>query len=500
MGARRAARVIVLILLNLAAHFLPFERRGFEADDYNNYCRTLTLQRAALTSQALTQPDRPLFWWLNFEVARLVGLDAGAQLVAVVLTSTLLALSGFALFVEITGCERSSFWLTALFILWPAHHALHGTVLLTTSTGVDCLYMAAATLFLRFTRTGGPAVLAASLSLYALSLFSYELGFLAPVVAWGVARAQGRPRCAWAFTFAVVALLNLGWRSALASATPLGPVRVPSLSALALNTAWVLPAHFVGHIALRNVLYGLWGFLHLPVGLLAFGLVCATLAWVGAPQMLEDLPNVDSRRMMALLLGLYLLAAPAALLLVESRHTVLSSLAFAPLLGQALRALSRVHHRLVSLLVAILVLANQGLALRQAEAGRLSEATFSAVRDRHALLKSSAQVVFDLAGLGREIPHTWRPKPDVLRTYWGLYMFAPWGLEGMLCDSGIPEKRALGCVEPLRFTATQVECPRVFFSAEPGRSWSAARSETAVLGYEEICGKKGSRCPPLAGR
>lgn len=502
MLRRLTTRAAVLVALNFAAHFVPLERRGFEPDDYAHFCRTLSIPRATLASQALAQYDRPLGWWLTLEMERLVGLDPLAQLAAVVLASSLLAVAGLALFTEITGCERYSFWLAVLFVLWPAHHPMHGNLVYATIAISACLFVGAATMFLRFARRGGPGTLTASLLLYAAGLLSYELGFFVPLVAWGVAREQRRPRHAWALAFAGVALLYLAWRVALTGVTPLlGPARTPSFSALPLNTLRVLPAHFVGHIAARNFFYGLWGFIHLPAALAALDLACAALMWAGTSRMLEALPQLTRRNALTLTAGLFVLAAPACLVLVESRHTVLASLAFAPMLGQSVRSASRQRRWLGGLAMALLLISNQGLALRQAEAGRLSAAMFAAVRERHAVLESRSYAVFDLASLARRIPFTWRPKrDDVLRTYWGLSMFAPWGLENMLCAAGIQNARALGCTEPLRLTATHVECSRVFSSGEPVRSWSALTSETTIFDFEGVCGKDGLACPPLAGR
>lgn len=497
-----AVALLVLLALNLLAHFVPFERAGFEPDDYSDLQRVLSIPPNPLLAQTWAQPDRPLVWWLKFEVARGVGLSPRAHLATVVLGSSMLTLVVFALFHEVVSRVRSAFVLAALFVLWPAHHPLYGGLLFATVSAVACMYIGSATLFLRFARTGRALALGASLLLYAAGLLSWELGLFVPLVAWGVARRQQRPRHAWALAFFAVVLLYLARRIVLTDEAPmLGPTRVPSWSSLALNVLWVLPSHFVGHIAVRNLLYGWWGFLEMPGLLLALCLICAVAAGACAVRMLKDVPRVDGPTFVWLATSIWVLAGPACLVLVESRHTVFASLAFVALFGQILRRASRGHRWLGGLSVAMLLASNQGLALRQAEAGRLSAAAFSALREQRETIASRRYVVIDLASLAHRIPFTWRPKPyDVLRTYWGLYMFTPWGFRDMAHLAGVQGPYVLGCLEAVRQVETRFECSRVMPSGAETNSWSGPAHETAVLDFEAVCGEDGMRCPPISRR
>jgi hypothetical protein len=189
------------------------------------------------------------------------------------------------------------------------------------------------------------------------------------------------------------------------------------------------------------------------------------------------------------------------LVLVESRHTVLASLAFAALIGQALRSVSAGHRWLGGLAIGALLASNQGLALRQAEAGRLSAAVLSALQERREALASGRYVVVDLASLAHSIPYTWRPRPgDVLRTYWGLYMFTPWGFHEMASLASGERAYAIGCIKPVRRTEAQFQCDQILASFGLAQSWSGLPDMTTVLDFEAVCGTDGRRCPPISRR
>ncbi len=244
-GLTLLAAIGVLMIVSLAAHFVPFERVGFESDDHWILWRTQSTPRGDLADEAWSQGDRPLSWWLLFENARFVGLDRIRHVTVVALGSSLLVASVLLLFLEITLQLESGAFLALLFVLWPAHYASHGTAQIAVGNRkalagslvcylsgfvpIACFFIWSATLFLRSARTGNRKALAGSLVCYGAGLLGYELGFFVPLVAWGVGRWQKRPHHQWALAHFGVALVYLARRWAVAgSALSLGPVRVPS--------------------------------------------------------------------------------------------------------------------------------------------------------------------------------------------------------------------------------------------------------------------------------
>jgi hypothetical protein len=190
-----------------------------------------------------------------------------------------------------------------------------------------------------------------------------------------------------------------------------------------------------------------------------------------------------------------LLAAPAAAQLVESRHTVLASLAFAVLISEGLRFVASWLRWLAGVAVGILLLANQGLAFRQAEAGRLSARLLSSLTERRDVLGAVSHVVIDIDSLAREIPSGWNPRPtETLRSYWGLHLFAPWGLEAMVQLAGGRGDQLVVCQGGLRREGDSLSCRRAW---PPGaHRWTGRAGEVHIVDFETVCGAHGAHCPP----
>lgn len=483
------AIVLVLLLINATAHFVPFERPGLEPDDFRNL-RRMRENRVVSMERAWAQPDRPVSWLMQLWVADLVRLDPGLHLPVVLVGSSVLVLAALVLFLELTRNRDSAMLMTTIFALLPAHHALHGGLLFATSAAAAAAYLTVAALVLRFLRTGDIRSLALSLGLYAVGLFSYELGILVPFCACAISGCGERRRTVL-LAFAALAFLYVVRRFSLAAQVPLlGPARVPSFQAIALNLAWVLPAQVVGHIAARNVVYGLWGFLHQPASTQALSLLAALCVARLGHDLQSALPTLSWRQYSAAAATAVMLTLPACLVLVESRHMVLADAALATILASVMAALARWRAWVPGSVLAVLLLANQGIALRQAEAGRLSTAMMSAMARVAVEAPGTRAVLLDLHSIARRVPYTWRPHArEPLGTYWGLYMFTAWSLRDMLALAGLPGAVAVACLDTPRIAAGVVGCSRTMRApmAGDGVAWNGPATSTVVLGYDDVC-------------
>ncbi len=170
-----------LLVLNIGVHFIPFARPGFQPDDF------LFLQRARIepawsfVGVCLSQPTRPLGFLLFTLLPQLMGLSEASQLLVLVSTTTLLTALVYILLTDLLPIAMAN--LAALaFVVWPVKHEVYASQLFGVHNLVAVLIVSSALLYRRWTRTSRPVTLVLAVIYYGLSIFTYEIGYLAPLV------------------------------------------------------------------------------------------------------------------------------------------------------------------------------------------------------------------------------------------------------------------------------------------------------------------------------
>ena len=472
--ARVDLRVLALLaLLNVLVHFIPLARPGFQPDDFLFLHRARVEPAWSFVEASLSQPTRPLGFLLFILLPYLLGLSEPAQLTVLITTTTLLTVLTYVLLVDLLPRPVAN--LAALaFVVWPVKHEMYASQLFGVNNLAGVLIVAAALFYRRWSRNSRPLALVLAVCCYGLSILIYELGYLAPLLFWLL--DSKRPRATGAAWFLLPAGLYWVLRFT-AEGVPMGGGLYPlSASILVWNVLTSLPSNLVGFQLWRNIGYGAWGVISGPgwfqlwVALMAVETGWWVRRWINEAQ---HAPEICKRWSVHATVGLaaaVLLLAPAAMILVESRQSILAAIG----MGAAVASLAVwLRPWTGTAIVLTLLLSTQGLALRQAEASRLQAAVYDVLKEHRDEIRAAGSVVIDMDSLASRVSYTWgERKKNVLRGYWGIHAFASWGFRRMVVAVIYPRPAAQTpkvrvCAGGLAVSATRVSCERDFATQKP---------------------------------
>lgn len=482
-----------LLVLNILVHFVPFERPGFQADDFLFLHRARIEPPWSFIDVSLSQATRPLGFLLFILVPRQLGLFEPSQLVVLVATTTLLTALVYLLLAGLLPKPMAR--LAALvFVVWPVKHEIYSSQLFGVNNLAGALIVGSALLYRRSARTSSPWTLALAIVCYGLSIFTYEVGYLAPLVVYLIDRPV-RSRLYGLALFLIPATLYWVFRFTSGDVPMGGGLHPLSIEVALGNLVTSLPSNLFGFQVMRNIGYGLWGVISGPLWFQLWCGVTASVVGFCTARSIRSIRDAQRgpgesgtfwARAGGGILAAALLAAPAAMVLVESRHSILAAIG----MGVTVAALAvRMKPPFGAASVVVLLLSAQGLALRQAEASRLQASVREVVTHRRDEIRSASAVVFDISSLATRIPYTWgERRTNVLRSYWGVHAFGDWGFKAMVADAiyggpaaANPSVRT--CAFGLVVSETSVLCERDYARQEP---FGITRAGTLVIDFKTM--------------
>ena len=462
-----------LLLLNLVVHFIPFERPGFQPDDFVWQNLARVPPPWSFVERSLGQPTRPLDWLLYIVMPALVGLNEVTQIAILVASTSALTALVYAFLAGVLPRSLANL-ATLAFVAWPVKHEIYASQLFAVITFASMLIVGSGLAYRKWVHSGSRPALALAVAFYGVSIFTYEIGYAAPLVFLLIDRPR-RERLSSLTWFLIPAGLYWAVRfgNGLETERVLGRHELePGL--LVFNLATSLPSNLFGFQLARNVAYGFWSFICGPLWLQAAGLGVAVFGGILSARWIRESRHeavVDRWVVNAgkALLCAALLALPSAMVLVESRHSVLAAAGMAVAISMVS---ARAHPAAGATLIAVLLLASQGLALRQTEASRMQAAVHEVIVQRRDEIRSASVVVFDIESLARRAPYTWgETRKNVFRSYWGIHAFSDWGFRAMvgdvLSEEGPLRPKVVTCSAGLRVLQTTVSCDRDYRDQKP---------------------------------
>ena len=431
-GPSTGLALLLLAVLNGAAHFLPPERSALAPDDYTYLVRVHGKTLADLPRLVADNPSRPLSEVFLILQTWTVDGNPVRGLLLLCLSSTLLLFVCHLFFVTVLGERRSALVASAVYCLLPQKLESYHTPVFINVNVACTVYLASAFLFFKAVQRSRPALAAASVVLYALGVFWYEVGFFLPLALWAWTRMEGRPvasRAPW-LLFGLPASAYLAYRF-------LHPDPAAG-RAVGLTTRPLVDVfhHYAGAFFALDVANGVYNFVRMEgPWLLAAVLIDAGLVWIlyrlatPATPALQRAGTVSrgAAWFVILLLPLFLRGSGG----VAGRHLILPSVGLALVMGTLLMRSKPRHTWHWGALVAAALVVSQGNGWAQVVACRINAAVYRAVG--RADIAGARAVVFDLRSFTDRIPSSWaRLDFDLLSSYYGAQAFADWGLSSMV--------------------------------------------------------------------
>jgi hypothetical protein len=480
-----------LLALNLVAHFVPLSRPGFQQDDFMWLHHSRVEPEWSFVPLSLSQETRPLGWLLYILMPKLAGLHEGAQLAILISMTSLLTGLVYIFLAGLLKPPLASL-AAAAFVVWPVKHEIYSSQVVGVGILAAVLIVLSGLFYRRYARDSNSPALLLSLLCYSLSIFIYELGYLAPVVFYLCERSSNRKPFLGLALFLIPATAYWMFRFTHAGASrPMGEHPL-STHLLAFNLATSLPSNLFGFQAARNLGYGFWGLINGPLWFLCFAAISALILgfvsnrWIAEGQQESVTAKPWRPYAMVGITSAALLALPAAMVLVESRHSILASAG----IGAAIAAVAvRWKPPIGAAALVALLLASQGLALRQVEAAELQSAARNVLIEHREEIRRASVVVVDLESLANRVPYTWGERStNTLRSYWGIFALSSGAFSYMVDDAlygGTIMKgpRVGTCAAAVSISETTVSCERNHMGGKP---FAVPRAGTVVIDFKTM--------------
>lgn len=465
-GARREILLaaLIVITLNLLAHFIPFERVSLSGDDVGYLTIPAQERWSYVFRNMLSSPRRPLE--VSYTVLHwVVGENRLLWVAPLFLASSLLSVSVYLLMRQLIGQPATALLCATFWMLLPNKVQLYHHLAYTYTHTVLALTVLSFIFFLFHLKSGKVAPLWASVACYALTLFAYELGYFLPLVLAVAAAMNGTgyrvPGTGWRKAAACLLLLlpvalNVLWRSGIPQG---GSFHLPPLFPAAFwEQLWAARELYFERPMANWILQGLVRFPTLETPWLQFLLAADAVVLVGFFRWLRKNPlQPIPLKVLAIALAMVVFfLAPAAMgYEVLGRHTPLASMGFSVLAIVALRFLVRPRALLPMVLTALVgagLMVCQGQAWSQVVSCRMNQAVLETLQRERASLASADRVVIDQHSFAQRIPSSMDKEEEAsLDTYWGVDGLAGENFRGMVrwvSGRGIPVEIARSPVQP----------------------------------------------------
>lgn len=451
--------LILLLLINLAAHFIPFERNALSPDDYTYLVDYGRLAPANTLANTFKVSDRPLNYLFLVLQGKFISDNHQAALIFVFLSSVLLLFAAYYLFLQIFNDRFSAFFAALLFCLFPNKLETYHTLIFLNINLAIAIFILSMAFFMKFLRSQKKAYLVASSLGYLAGIFWYEVGFFLPLVLAAYclsSELKGGLKYLWPFFAAAGFYLVFRFGMVSADKGALSQ-HTASLAGFPL-AALELLHHCCGRYLLRNLIYGFYLFSLLPKGLFVILVVLDAFILIVLRGLTQD-GRVKTFKHQIIFSAAVFVFFIAPLFLnkgggIGGRHMVLPSIGLVMIFTWFL-AKTRLHWSGLSLaVIAALLVVSQGNSWAQVVSCRINRAIYDNLKAGKDKLLASQRIVFDNKSFSDKIKFTLVERDfNLLNTYFGAQALEDRGLVSMV-DLAVDhiDKPVFVAKGPLNFT------------------------------------------------
>ncbi len=412
-----------LVLINLAAHFIPFERAALSLDDLARLVLPEWSLRFLVT-EMLGSPDHPLGVF-HVLIVKTAGSVPFLRVLYVFLSSSLVTVVVYFLLKELLENRQTAFLGALVYNLIPNKLNLYQTLEYTSIHLPHALYLLSFLFFVCFMKKEKPGFLWAAFACYSAALFWHSLGFFLPVVFLVYALLCHPRKAKFVWVFLIPSAAYMIWRSNIFGICDPGARAYPlQLHQTSANLFEMVPNLYVGRQMAKGVLYGLYRFSTFPLPWWPLWVAMDAGVLVGLWRWLQGrpLPPVKSKVGVLALVSFIPLLAPACLTWgVMDRHTTLSSVPFSILLLWGISRWRPFQRTVIVALIGAGLVISQGTAWNQVVACRINRAIFETLQERKEEILGANRVLIDQYSFAQRIPYTWVKDPNnQMDTYWGV--------------------------------------------------------------------------------
>jgi len=494
----------LLVLFNIAAHFLPFERRALGNDDYALVGRSRSLSWSEVARLVPRQPNRPLAFLVVMMQGKAIGDHATRGLFLMLAVSSMVLLAVFALLRLLLRNTDLAALGAVCFVVIPNKLEIYHLPIYTFGDVGTFVYLSSFILMIRYAQRRQGHLLFWSVATYSVGILLYEPGFFLPVIflVYLVRVHKMRPHAIGYFLIPASLYAVFRITHAFGFADPLA--MHPHVVNVALFPRNLLEwfHHYGGRYLVRSVLYGVTQYVLMePVWLVVVSLTDVVIA-VWLVRWLRRHPIAPVEDSLAVF-GVVVFVVFSFPNLINGgiggvggmggRQLVLPSVGLAMVVPWLFSKLKRSRVVAVCAIVTLLVIC-QGNAWTQVVACRINDAVYTTMKEQREELRLAERIIIDTRSFADQIPFTWVPRDfNVLNTYYGAQTFENWGLSSMV-------RLAVGDRGQTVFVATERPQPAgagtLQFAVSEFRGYRTIekrvhvvpRDGTAIIDYQRVFG------------
>lgn len=427
-----------LLVINLVAHFLPFERASLGNDDYALSVKAIGLPASDIFRLSIRQPDRPFAFILLMNQEKFLRDNPSAGILFILFFTSMVLIAVFfllkILFKDLFLATLGSI----IFCLIPNKLEIYHIPVYTPNSTAHLFYIISFIFMINYARGKQALSFFVSILSYSVGLFFYEMGFFLPLIYIGYFYLTKDRALKKSFYFLLPAAFYFLFKTTgvFGFADPSAVhFHKPTLAMLPTN-ALDLFHHYLGRYMARNVIYGFYNFLAIKPLWLFIVLDSGLLTVIYMLIRKKKAETVDVRLLILGALAFFFLSMPILLNSfggVGGRHLEL------PLVGAVIFAIwlmektKKYRNTMYLFLIAAALIICQGNAWTQVIACRINGAVYEVVKESKDELIKADNVIIDTKSFADRIPYTWVKRDfNVLNTYYGAQAFEDWGLASMV--------------------------------------------------------------------
>ena len=428
----------LLLLVNLAAHFLPFERASLGNDDYALSVKAIGLTTSEIFRLSIRQPDRPFAFILLMNQEKFLRDNPSAGILLVLFFTSMVLISVFFLLKVLFGGPLLAAIGSIVFCLIPNKLEIYHIPVYTPNSAAHFFYILSLVFMAYYAKKESRLFLFASILAYSAGLFFYEMGFFLPLVYIGYFYLTRDRKIKQALYFLAPAIFYVLFKTTgvFGFADPSAVhFHKPALTMLSTNILDLFQ-HYFGRYMIRNVVYGLYNFLAVKPLWLFIVLDSALLTVIYILIRKRKAEAADGRLLIAGALIFFFLSIPILLNNfggVGGRHLELPLIGAVIFIIWLLEKTKRCRNAVYLSLIAAALIICQGNAWTQVIACRINGAVYEAMKENKDKLIGADNIIIDTKSFADRIPYTWVKQDfNVLNTYYGAQAFEDWGLASMV--------------------------------------------------------------------
>jgi len=451
--------VIVLVFLNILAHFIPFEHASLGNDDYALSLKARGMTVSDIIRDFPKQPDRPLAFLVLMLQEKILEKQPYLSIYFILFSSTIVLLAVFVFFRVLFQDIFLALVASVCFCLLPNKLEVYHIPIYIFMDMAHFLYILSFLSFVYFVKVQIKPLLMLSFFSYFAALFFYETGFFLPCCLLIYTLLYNRKLLKSATYYLIPLVFYAVFKFTKAFWLATGePIHSHSPSLSLLHTNFIDLFHqYLGRYMVRNVFYGFYKFLDIEKPWLVINValniaVCLILLFYIEK---KEIKKIDKRALIVACVIFFFFICPVLVNRaggIGGRHLVLPSLGISIIVLWLLAKAKTKWRVFFALYCACMLVVCEGNAWTQVVACRINGAVYETLKEKKQELLKAENIIIDTRSFADAIPFTLVKRDfNVLNTYYGAQAFEDWGLTSMT-------RLVLGGIEKPIYIAT--ESPR----------------------------------------